>query len=53
MHSDSNNHSITEPIAFDTTFLEPFDANEIQDSICRSFGELRCKKFYMLVLEFT
>lgn len=34
MHSDSNNHSITEPIAFDTTFLEPlepFDANEIQD----------------------
>lgn len=39
--------------AFESTFLKPFDANDLQDLVCSSFGKLTCKKFCMLDLEFT
>lgn len=32
--------------AFENTFLKPFDADDLQDSVCSSFGELKDVKSF-------
>lgn len=36
--------------AFKNTFLKPFDADDLQDSVCSSFGELKDLKVLQTVI---